>query len=222
VTINYWHVWAAAALPPVEQQVADFEALHPNIKVNQTSISQTGMAEKYLSAIAGGDPPDIIMIHGARDFPAFAENGALMALDDLLKQDNIDPSKIWFPAEYDTYVWNGKTYALPYATGTGFFLLFWNKGMFEAAGLDPETPPKTWSELEEFTEKLTVKNASGEFEQIGFDPAVGGAPSNYIFREWTWKRSSGWLTFTTSSTAALRTSRPSCRGRGPRRSAMRS
>lgn len=183
VTLNYWHVWAAAALPPIDKQIADFEAKNPNIKVKATSISQTGMAEKYMSAIAGGDPPDIVMIHGARDFPAFAENGALVQLDDMLKQDSIDPKKVWFEPEYNTYVYDGKTFALPYATGGGFFFLFWNKDQFKEAGLDPEKPPKNWSEYIEFSKKLTKKNDKGEFIQIGGDPAVGGAASNYNFRE---------------------------------------
>ncbi len=183
VTLNYWHVWAAAALPPIDKQVADFEAKNPNIKVKATSISQTGMAEKYMSAIAGGDPPDIIMIHGARDFPPFADAGALVQLDDLLKQDGIDPKKVWFEPEYNTYVYDGKTYALPYATGGGFFFLYWNKDQFKEAGLDPEKPPKTWTEYIEFSKKLTKKNDKGEFTQIGGDPAVGGAASNYNFRE---------------------------------------
>jgi len=184
VTLNYWHVWAAAALPPIDKQIADFEAKNPNIKVKGTSISQTGMAEKYMSAIAGGDPPDIIMIHGARDFPAFAENDALVQLDDLLKQDGIDPKKTWFAQELNTYVYDGKTYALPYATGSGFFLLLWNKDHFKEAGLDQEKPPKNWTEYVEFSKKLTKKNDKGEFTQIGGDPAVGGAASNYLFREY--------------------------------------
>jgi multiple sugar transport system substrate-binding protein len=184
VTINYWHVWAAAALPPIDKQIADFEAKNPNIKVKATSISQTDMTAKYMSAIAGGDPPDIIMIHGARDFPAFADNGALVQLDDMLKQDNIDPKKVWFDNEYNTYLYDGKTYALPYATGSGFFFLFWNKDQFKAAGLDPDKPPKNWSEYLDYSKKLTKKNDKGEFTQIGGDPAVGGAASNYLFREY--------------------------------------
>lgn len=184
VTISYWHVWGGVRLPMVEKQIAGFQAKNPKIKVEQTLISQNEMREKYLTAIASGDPPDVIMIHGQRDFPAFAANKVLVPLDDLIRQEKIDAKSVWFEAEYNTYVWDKATYALPFATGAGFFLLFWNKDHFKEAGLDPERAPRSWTELEEYARKLTVKKGAG-FDRIGFDPAQGGAASNYIFREWT-------------------------------------
>lgn len=183
VTLKYWHAWAGPRLPLVEQQIAGFQAKYPNLKVEHTLVSQQGMSEKYLTAIASGDPPDIIMVHGARDFTAFASNGVLTAVDDLLAAEKIAPKEVWFEPEYTTYVWEGKTYALPFATGTGFFVLFWNKDHFREAGLDPERAPKTWSELSDYGRKLTAKKGEG-FDRIAFDPALGGATNNYIVREW--------------------------------------
>jgi multiple sugar transport system permease protein len=50
--------------------------------------------------------------------------------------------------------------------------LYWRKDLFEEVGLDPEVPPKTWSELRMMAEKLTIK--SGDFyERIGFIPTYG-------------------------------------------------
>ena len=47
----------------MDKQVADFEALYPNITVEHTLLDQADMAEKYLTAIASGNPPDAIMVH---------------------------------------------------------------------------------------------------------------------------------------------------------------
>jgi len=73
--------------------------------------------------------------------------------------------------------WNGKVYGLPHVTDVRY--LYWNKQHFEEAGLDPATPPTTWTELEQFTEKLTIKNDKGEPERFGFVPYLFG-------NSWTW------------------------------------
>lgn len=184
VDVTFWHVWGATRLPLVEQQIKDFEARTPNIKIKHTLIPSAGMDEKYLTAIAGGDPPDVMMIHGMNHLPTFAAKGVLLALDKYVDKDKIKPNEVWFPAEYNTYVWQKKPYCLPFATGTGFFLLFYNKGHFKDAGLDPAKPPRTWTEAEQYTAKLTVKKGTA-IDRVGFDPAQGGAAANYVIREWT-------------------------------------
>lgn len=183
VEITFWHVWGGARIPLVEQQIKEFEERFPGIKVNHELISAQGMMEKYLAAMAGGMPPDVIMIHGRDHLPAFAARKALIELDKYMERDGIQASDVWYKAEYETYQWQGKTYALPFATGTGFFLLFYNKGHFKDAGLDPNRPPRTWSQVEEYTKRLTVRKGD-DFERIGFDPAQGCTVANYIFREW--------------------------------------
>ena len=61
-----------------------------------------------------------------------------------------------------------KIWCLPW--GTDIYALFWNKDLFEEAGLDPEVPPKTMEELVEFADKLTIVDDSGSLTQIGFIP----------------------------------------------------
>jgi multiple sugar transport system substrate-binding protein len=50
------------------------------------------------------------------------------------------------------------------------YALFWNKDLFEAAGLDPESPPKTMEELVEMADKLTIVGDDGKLQQVGFIP----------------------------------------------------
>ncbi len=179
-TISFWHVWGGPRIPLMEKQIADFEAQNPNIKVEDTLIDQGGMDQKYLTAIAGGDPPDAIMVHGARFFPAFASKNALVSLDEYLKKDKMKGEKIWYKAEWETYRYKGKTYGLPLATGGGMFLFFYDKTDFEKVGLDPRKPPSTWQELEEYAGKLTVKKGN-KVEKMGFDLIGTG---NFPFKEW--------------------------------------
>ena len=49
--------------------------------------------------------------------------------------------------------------------------LYYNKDLLEKAGLTE--PPKTVAELMDYAKKLTVKNADGSLEVVGFDPSFG-------------------------------------------------
>ena len=87
VTVQFWHVWGGARLEMIEAMIADFQALYPHITVEHTLLDQTDMVQKYLTAVASGSPPDVIMVHGANFFQSFADQGALMALDDFIAAD---------------------------------------------------------------------------------------------------------------------------------------
>lgn len=181
VTIDFWHVWGGPRIPMVEQLIADFEAMHPEINIEHTLIDQSGMAERYLTAIAGGDPPDVIMVHGGRFFPAFAERNALMDLTPYIEQDGLVLEDIYFQSDVEGFLWNGVPYGMPLTTTGGAWNFFYDVDAFEAAGLDPDSPPTTWAELEEYAAALTIPNDAGGFDQIGFNP-VG--VENNPFVEW--------------------------------------
>ena len=64
-----------------------------------------------------------------------------------LKKEDFD-AEVLKLGEFD-----GTDYFIPMQASTYYF--FWNKDLFEEAGLDPETPPATWDEYEEMAVKLT-------------------------------------------------------------------
>lgn len=180
VTVTFWHVWGGPRLEMIDSIIADFEAENPGIHIEHTLIDQGGMAERYLTAIAGGDPPDVIMVHAGRFFPAFANRGVLMDLSPFVERDGLDLESIFVEADLQTYLWEGIPYAMPLSTGGGGWNFFYDVDAFEAAGLDPDSPPTTWQELEEYAVALTMQDGD-DFSQIGFSPA---SITNYPFKEW--------------------------------------
>lgn len=166
VTLRWWHVWGGSRVPLMDKQVEDFDALHPDIKVDHLLISQDGMYEKYLTAIAGGNPPDVIMILSTV-LPSFATKNVLLELDSYLERDKIDPKEVWYPAEFEESVFGGRTYALPLSTGGGYFFMFYNQQHVKEAGLDPKGP-QNWEELEEYSKALTIKEGD-EVKRVGLD-----------------------------------------------------
>jgi multiple sugar transport system substrate-binding protein len=135
-----------------EEVYADFETANPNIKVKHELMPQgTNDREVFVTAMAGGNGPDAY--HSAH-FPIIADwVGQGLALDLSPYWDSYADKDKFIPSSMEAGTIDGKVYGIPhdmYVTG-----LFWNKKMFEEAGLDRDTPPANWDQLVEFGKKLT-------------------------------------------------------------------
>lgn len=136
-----------------ESDVAAFEAAHPNVKVEYLHINHADVVPKWNTAFAGGVAPDVLDV-GVSHIVGRVELGHLMPLDDYLnswdEKDNIIPGMV----DYGNY--QDHNYAIAYNASPSIFA--WRKDYFEAAGLDPDTPPKDWEQFLEYCEKLTEKD----------------------------------------------------------------
>ncbi len=127
--------------------------------------------EKLLTAIASGAPPDVCSLEGT-GITQLATQGCFMALDDFFAGLPQFQEEAYFPHVWESVHFPGPdgvehTWGIPTTTDT--YCLLWNKALFRAAGLDPERPPQTLKELEEYAAKLTVHGADG-ITQWGFLP----------------------------------------------------
>jgi multiple sugar transport system substrate-binding protein len=123
--------------------------------------------DKLIAGLSGNEPPDVLITGGPDSVGTWAREGLVTQLDDLMAGGEVDTADI-FPAPLGQCNYQGKTYCLPWGTDT--YALFWNKDLFEAAGLDPEKPPQSMEELAEFAQKLTKVDENGQISQIGFIP----------------------------------------------------
>jgi multiple sugar transport system substrate-binding protein len=143
--------------------------MEPWAKENNVEFELTsGMdAAKILAAITGGDPPDLLIQGGPDNAGTWAREKLLTPLDDVITANNMSVDEI-FPGPLATCRYFGKLYCLPW--GTDIYALYWNKALFKEAGLDPEKPPQTLEELDQYAEKLTKVDADGNITQLGFLP----------------------------------------------------
>ncbi|MBP3965651.1 extracellular solute-binding protein [Paenibacillus lignilyticus] len=135
-----------------EEIYAEFETQNPGIKVKHELMPQgTNDREVFVTAMAGGNGPDA---YHAAHFPIIADwVGQGLALDLTPYWDGYADKDKFIASSMQAGTIDGKVYGVPhdmYVTG-----LFWNKKMFEAAGLDRDTPPANWDQLVEFGKKLT-------------------------------------------------------------------
>ncbi len=165
-------IWGLATTTPggAQEQWKEFNRTHPEIKlVSEAELAAAGQiaAEmmKLTTAIAAGQPPDVANIDRFT-IGGWAARGGLIALDPYIERDNFDLSKM-YPSLLAEAQWKGKTYAL--SRSTDVRQLMYNRKHFREAGLDPESPPRTWSEYLDYVQKCTVREADGTLVHAGFD-----------------------------------------------------
>ena len=123
--------------------------------------------DKILPSLSGSEPPDVLVLSGGDLVKSYYKEGLVDDLTGAIAAGKIDLTD-FFDAPLNQCKQGDKILCLPW--GTDMYALFWNKDLFEAAGLDPETPPATMEQLAEFADKLTKVAADGTIEQLGFLP----------------------------------------------------
>ena len=163
--LRVWIQWGDN--PQQIQTLFDKYTAETGIKVEVTAPLEE---DKILPSLTGSEPPDVLVLSGGDLVKSYYKEGLVTELSDIIKTGGIDLND-FFEAPLQQCKSGDKILCLPW--GTDMYALFWNKDMFEAAGLDPNTPPKTMEELAEFADKLTVTDASGNITQVGFLPDQG-------------------------------------------------
>ena len=144
-TVQFSNCWGGARVPLIEQWIEDFNAIYPNIRVQSDLSECSALAEQQVASIAGGAPANVMMIK-SDNIAFFAEQDALLPLNDLMERDNVEAD--WFyPGEFAARTWQDVAYGLPNVTAGALHLLFVNQGLLEEIGVDPETPIATWQDL---------------------------------------------------------------------------
>jgi multiple sugar transport system substrate-binding protein len=167
VEIDMWGwpgpIWDAMAAEYMEQ--------NPHVTVN---ISEGGDMvfgdQKFMTAVAAGKGPDV-SIQNRHTFMQFSAKGLYMDITPYMDDEGIAITD-FAPVQMEETMWDGKVYGIPWYTDVR--PLYWNRKHFEEAGLDPDTPPTDWAELESFAEKLNVEDGSGNLDRIGFVPYLVG------------------------------------------------
>src|SRR6476660_819655 len=135
----------------VDTLVAMWNDKNPDRKINLTYIPHAEMVAKLAQAIASGDVPDLMgmdLIYG----PQFEKAGQLVDVTEQIA--NLPEMKTASPGHVQVATWEGKLYGVPlYADVSA---LFYNKDLFQKAGLDPNKPPTSLAELRADADKITA------------------------------------------------------------------
>ena len=149
VTIKVAH-WDSYTEPSTQMLVDGFEAANPNIKVELIDIASGEYSNKLTVMLNGGNDLDVVWVKDPDNTPSIAERGQLEDLTPYIEKDGVDIAAM---NGSDALKLDGKQVALP--GSTGFYVLYYNKDIFDAAGVDYPGNDMTWTEFEELAKKVT-------------------------------------------------------------------
>lgn len=162
--LNYWTGWSGFEFDVLQGLVDQFNAAHPDIFINMTTVF--GQYDKVLTAIAGGNPPDVVSAVWLREMVGVAARGALTPITEFAQRDGIDGTG-YFPQLWENWQWNGQLWGLMCTSNSN--VLAFAPAALEAAGI--AAAPTTLAELDEASLKLEKVDASGNIESVGILPA---------------------------------------------------
>ncbi len=152
ITIQFWNSWTGADGELLTELVDEFnETNDSGITIEMDIMPSNDMSQKLATSVGAGTAAPLLLYNTAIKF-SYGKEGELMNIDGIFERTNL--KKEDFDAEVlKLGEFDGTDYFIPMQASTYYF--FWNKDLFEEAGLDPETPPAPWDEYEEIAVKLT-------------------------------------------------------------------
>ena len=145
--------WDATTTPYLTAQKEAFEASHPGVKIEYIDVDAADWPTKAPSILAQpNDKSDVFMIKEIDQLINWQAQGYAAPLTDYI--DGYDMSG--FLGTEANYAVDGVQYAIPFRSD--FWVLFYNKDLFDAAGVAYPTNDLTWDQYAELAKKLTDKD----------------------------------------------------------------
>ena len=151
-----WAMWGSPAEIATHQAVADaFMDEHPEIKIEILSAPWGDYFTKVQTLWASGDATQIPDVLFLTPVLPYAAQGVLENLDPYIEKAGYDLEDYW-PSLLDLSSFDGSVYGFP--RDSGLEVLYYNKDIFDEAGLEYPNDDWTWDDLRAAAEALTVKD----------------------------------------------------------------
>lgn len=166
VTLKIGVTLNVQALQDFERGIEAIRAAHPEWTIEVEAIPQEGRIERITTAIASQTLPDLLLTDGL-SVQQYIRQGAFADLSDFVNKDGLDLNA-FYPGTMDQFIFDEKPYGLPYDAAPE--VIYYNKGMFDAAGLEYPTDDWTYEQLRETARLLTLDAAGHNATDPDFDP----------------------------------------------------
>lgn len=178
--ITWWSNHPGQSQAVEEQLIAAFEAENPDITVNLVTAGANydEVAQRFQAASQTDEKPDLVISSDVWWF-RYHLNDQIMPLDDVFEYLDAD-AEDFQPGLYGDYEYDGQHWAAPYARSTPLF--YYNKTMWQAAGL-PDEGPETWEQLQEWSAALEAQVPEGGSP---FGLSLGTSWSAWWFENMIW------------------------------------
>jgi len=168
--ITFWHSMSASLGEEVVKLTDAYNASQSKVKVKLVQGSYEETADNYYLA-SQGDRPDLVQLPEYQ-LQAMVDTASTVPVGRCIEASGYDTSA-FLPTALAAYATQGVQWSIPFNISNP--VLFYNKKAFAAAGLDPNTPPKSLDEMRAFSQQIVDSGASkyGLALESGFDSGGG-------------------------------------------------
>lgn len=159
--ISWWHAMTGANAEVVDKIANDFNAtqsdyvVEPVFKGTYPETLNAGIA-----AFRAGQAPDIMQVFDVGTGVMMGAAGAIKPVAELLTENGATFDKSQYLPGIVAYYSNAEGEMLSFPYNSSSPILYYNKDIFQEAGLDPENPPETWQELWDAARQIKESGAA--------------------------------------------------------------
>ena len=171
-----------AELAAYQKLVDSFSQSHPDIQVEVIQVPGQSDYRKRLAAdLVAGTPADVVFINYRR-YAEFANAGALEPLGPYLEKSSLIKEEDFYQEAVTPYIWKGELMCIPQNISS--LVVYYNKDMFDAAGVAYPANDWTWDDFLAAAQALTKDlDNDGVTDQFG----VGLEPSLIRVAPFVWQ-----------------------------------
>lgn len=156
--------WVSDPNPMRRDQYETFEKLNPKAEVLLDPGNNA--QEKVIVQSIAGVGPDAFDVYVAAQAEAYIKAGIAMELTSILEENGVNiPSETW-PGSQGNTVYEGRVYGVPLNASAN--AIWFNKDLFDKAGIPYPKGRMTWEELIDLAGRLTIRDPNGKPKQFGF------------------------------------------------------
>ncbi len=144
-------VWDYGTVPEYKAVVEAFQKENPNIKVDIIDIAAKDYPDKMTVMLAGGEQVDVFAVKDFASYSNYLTRKYLTPLDSYVRKDKVNIGL--YGSVLDWVKSGGKLMALPYRSD--IYILYYNKDIFDKAGVPYPTNDMTWDQYRETAKKIT-------------------------------------------------------------------
>ncbi|HHT80363.1 MAG TPA: ABC transporter substrate-binding protein [Spirochaetales bacterium] len=184
ITIDFWYSIGGNPQKATKALVEKFNNSQNEVYVEAMyGGSYEDTTKKLLASVVAGETP--VVAHMAMAYTAqFVLDGYFESLNKYFAADKEVTEDSFVEGLLELNRWKGELYGMPFNCSNP--IMFYNKDLFRAAGLDPNKPPTTWDELYEYSKKISALGS----DIYGFNIERG---SGWISQGYTWQFGGEWI-----------------------------
>ena len=150
--------WDTTTTPYYTAIKEGFEAANPDITIEWVDLASQDYNVKASTMLAGGDTTDLYCVKELSDLQNWSKEGLIIPMDEMIAADGYDMSKYAGMDACYISMADGKQYALPFRAD--FWVMFYNKDLFDKAGVAYPTNDWTWGEYAAIAREVAEKTGA--------------------------------------------------------------